>query len=54
MDIEKITLPNGATYNIKDSVAREQIATITSGIGGGMEYKESQQPSLLMAAQKQL
>ena len=39
MDIEKITLPNGATYNIKDSVAREQIATITSGIGGGMEYK---------------
>lgn len=39
MDIEKITLPNGATYNIKDSVAREQIATITSGIGGGMNYK---------------
>lgn len=39
MDIEKITLPNGATYNIKDSVAREQIATITGGIGGGMEYK---------------
>lgn len=39
MDIEKITLPNGTTYNIKDSVAREQIATITSGIGGGMEYK---------------
>lgn len=39
MDIEKITLPNGETYNVKDSVAREQIATITSGIGGGMEYK---------------
>lgn len=39
MDIEKITLPNGATYNIKDSVARNQIATITSGIGGGMNYK---------------
>ena len=39
MDIEKITLPNGATYNLKDSVAREQIATITSGIGGGMNYK---------------
>lgn len=39
MDIEKITLPNGATYNIKDSVARAQIATITSGIGGGMQYK---------------
>lgn len=33
MDIEKITLPNGATYNIKDSVAREQIATITGGTG---------------------
>ena len=39
MDIEKITLPNGATYNIKDSVTRERIATITSGIGGGMNYK---------------
>ena len=39
MDIEKITLPNGATYDIKDSVARKQIATITSGIGGGTEYK---------------
>lgn len=38
-DISKVTLPNGSTYDIKDATAREQIATITSGIGGGMEYK---------------
>ncbi len=29
-DISKITLPNGNTYNIKDSTAREQIAALVS------------------------
>lgn len=29
-DISKITLPNGNTYNIKDSTAREQIEALIS------------------------
>ena len=30
-DISKITLPSGTTYDIKDAVAREEIATIVGG-----------------------
>lgn len=29
-DISKITLPNGNTYDIKDSTAREQIAALVA------------------------
>lgn len=37
-DISKITLPSGSTYNIKDTQARNDIATIQSAITGGMHY----------------
>lgn len=30
-DISKITLPNGNTYDIKDTTAREAIAAISGG-----------------------
>ena len=37
-EISKITLPSGSTYDIKDSVARSDIADIKTSITGGMHY----------------
>ncbi len=37
-DISKITLPGGSTYDIKDTVARNDIAAIQSSITGGIHY----------------
>lgn len=31
-DISKITLPSGSTYDIKDAVARGDIATLSAAI----------------------
>jgi hypothetical protein len=37
-EISKITLPSGTTYDIKDSVARQDIADIKTEITGAMHY----------------
>lgn len=37
-DISKITLPGGSTYDIKDTVARNDIAAIQTSITGGIHY----------------
>lgn len=37
-DISKITLPSGSTYDIKDAVARGDIATLSAAIQGGVHY----------------
>lgn len=37
-DISKITLPSGTTYDIKDAVARQQIADIKVDLTGAMFY----------------
>lgn len=37
-DIAKITLPNGTTYDIKDTQARNDIAAIQAAIAGGVTF----------------
>lgn len=37
-DISKITLPSGSQYNIKDTVARQEIETIKNTVTGAMHY----------------
>lgn len=37
-DISKITLPSGSTYDIKDAVARSDIAAIQTAISGGVNF----------------
>lgn len=37
-DISKITLPSGSTYDIKDAIARSNIATLSAAIQGGVHY----------------
>lgn len=37
-DISVIKLPSGSSYNIKDAVAREDIATLKGAVTGGMHY----------------
>ena len=37
-DISKITLPNGTTYDIKDTQARADIAAIEAAIAGGVTF----------------
>lgn len=37
-DISKIKLPDGSTYNIKDTVARDEIKNIEERISSGMNY----------------